>query len=480
MKKIVKNKNLLNTIICILLIIASVLIIALRSEILCSDALWHLKNGEWIVNNGLTNTLPYTIHDNLPFMAHEWLFDIVAYGIDTLLGYRGIVIISVMLYVLGFGIMTFYKKENRLEKAFLVFLFGFLGFSKILMFIPDTIGVVLIISSNFIWLSNLDIKKKTIANIVFTILIANLHGATLTAYITQLCLYVFVDGMYYIFKKEKADVKSHLILIGTALASGLINPYGIKTYAYSFYMLGADFANYMVDWQPYSFRGIGPIIVFVFCMVFMFAGNKNLKELRKEDVIRYGIICLWLMMTFKYQRCINLLCYSLVAFGGDWIAFGLKSVCKLFKKKWLSLSVLSVLVIALFTSFIDKHNYSTTSEYVGQTISKEAVDYLKADGKTVFNYLNLSGYLMYENVDVFIDGRTDPYMKSFNKTEDITHEHLKACYYPDCMKELTNKYGFTDIILENNTVISELYKQAGFKEVYSDEKVIIFANKYKK
>lgn len=475
-KKLNKLKIKSETIFAELLIVISVLIIAIRStSIICSDTLWHIKIGDWIINHGIPHTTPYTIHKDLPFMAHEWLFDVGISIFNSIGGYRGLVLISIVICIIGFSIMVFKGNNNVLPKALMVLLISFLGFTKDIYAIPDIIGVIIIISSNFLFLSRIEEKKKYIINAILVVLLVNVHGGSFSAYIAQIILYLFVDIIYLIILKQKVNIKYYSVLISSTFLVGCINPYGISLYGYAFKMLTSNISQYMADWQPYKFLGIGQIFIYIFCIIFIFAGNKELSKFNKEDVIKYGIIFLWTAMTFKYQRCINLLTYSLIAFGGDWVSFALIALTKKCKKYMKCLIPLNVVIVTLlFGIMLEKNNYNKVSEYTDRTIPRDVIEYLKND-KVVFNYTNLGGYLIYNDINTFIDGRTDPYMIQFNKKNDIVTEHLKACYYSDYMENLVRKYNINILIFNNNTTQSEMYDHnSNYRKVYSDKKIVLY------
>lgn len=69
-----------------------------------SDLFWHLANGRWILQHGLPT------HDVYSFSAtghvwvvHEWLADVLAYGLYGLGGYPGLSLAAAVLVAAGFG-----------------------------------------------------------------------------------------------------------------------------------------------------------------------------------------------------------------------------------------------------------------------------------------------------------------------------------------------------------------------------------------
>ena len=80
-KYIIDNKYILLTVGIIILLLSEI-----RNP--DPDTYWHIKNGEWIVKNGIPNVDPFSYsHGN--FISHEWLFDIISYIVFNYLGYIG-------------------------------------------------------------------------------------------------------------------------------------------------------------------------------------------------------------------------------------------------------------------------------------------------------------------------------------------------------------------------------------------------------
>ena len=71
-----------------------------------SDYFWHLKAGEYIVTQGALphgDVFSFT-HLGQPWVLHEWLFEVVLYGMFAWLGPLGVKLLSATLATTALGI----------------------------------------------------------------------------------------------------------------------------------------------------------------------------------------------------------------------------------------------------------------------------------------------------------------------------------------------------------------------------------------
>src|SRR5262245_39624486 len=85
--------------------------------ILDPDIWWHLRVGEWIVQNRtLPANDPFT-QEARPWVAYSWLYEVVVYVLHQALGLTGIVLFRIFLSLLV--VWALYALVCRLEQRFL-------------------------------------------------------------------------------------------------------------------------------------------------------------------------------------------------------------------------------------------------------------------------------------------------------------------------------------------------------------------------
>ena len=97
-----------------MIIIATMLIclLSLIMQLGDPDIYWHIKNGEWILNNGIPTKDPFSYWDT-GFISQEWLFDVFSYLIYVLFGYNGLVIVPNILFGIALYLCATSKKTSN-------------------------------------------------------------------------------------------------------------------------------------------------------------------------------------------------------------------------------------------------------------------------------------------------------------------------------------------------------------------------------
>lgn len=458
------------------------------------DTAWHIKVGEQILKNGIPYKDMFSIHNNLNFMAHEWLSSILFYFINILFGLKGFYLITGIAYLIIFNMCLKMNKE-KLWMSLLLFLLLISNFYKMAAALPDTLATISMIFGLFIWFSNYSYNKKIIFNILNVILIVNLHGGMLGAYMCQL----FVLGFLYIIVNEenrKNSIKKIITYVLSSIVAGLLNPYGIKIYTYSIKMLSSNATSMLADWTGYTFVKLETIIVFIILIVLIVINlidNLMKKTSSNKELSKIVIVIFWIMMTLYYQRCIGLLFITILLLESDNILNGIHILLKYLENKRIynksikeRIKKVFYIVIALFLSIIsiislktlpEKMNI-TVEEYINKDfISKDMINYLKKDSVILYNSFELGGYLIYEDIPVFIDGRTDPYLKEYSKNCTVFDEYWESCYNTSKMATLIKKYKFNTLILNKNNISTQVYLNNNDWQVIAETKYTILLKK---
>ena len=107
-------------------------------------------------------------------------------------------------------------------------------------------------------------------------------------------------------------------------------------------------------------------------------------------------------------------------------------------------------------------------------VSDSAISVLKNEKpKRLYNYYDYGGYLLYNNIDVFIDGRADLYSK-YNYKDYYNISVMSRDY-----NKLIKKYNFDYFIIPNNLGLNTyLNSNDNYVRIYHDKNSNIY--KYKK
>ena len=458
-----KKINIFSTFICLICIAGIIAFIYPLSEIIQGDTLWHAKNGEWIIANRKIPTCDYfSYHEDLSFMAHEWLFDLIIYFVSNG-GTVAVYLFAIIFTFLTYSYVVFRAKSNkqRLFNAIFLLLLTMSGFFKGIMAIPDTIGAVILVAmGNNLLEKERCFKAKLIINTVLSIVLVNFHGGMMSAAIIQCLFLIGVPCIERFFRKEKSDFKDTLLILSSFVGS-LVNPYCIGIYKYGL-MVGTEASKYISDWVPFSFTSMLQVFLISLSIVFAIYGS-YIRHKKFYIDIRIWAVFLYIVILCMYKRAVNLFIYALFLFAGEFILLGLTEFSKKFKYETVRsflvtlVSLLCIISSVLVFGNIKKYPIPNQSikEYLNDNfVSEKAQEYIK--NKRIFNILDNGGHLIYLDIPVFIDGRVDPYVPEYGNP-DIFMEGYKALYSDERMLKLSYKYGFTILVLDANSTSTQIF-----------------------
>ena len=106
------KKQILYTITIIMFL---VFVIALSPKAMQNDTFWSIKVGEKILKEGFIRIDDFSIHENLNYVAHHYLTDIVIYIIHSIGGFLGLYIFEITLALIMAGLL--FVLNNQVTKS---------------------------------------------------------------------------------------------------------------------------------------------------------------------------------------------------------------------------------------------------------------------------------------------------------------------------------------------------------------------------
>lgn len=464
--KTIKNKDTLCFLVVgIITIIAICLRIINKSDFIQSDTAWHIKNGEFIIKNGIFPRFDvFSIHDNLKFISHEWLSDVTMYFLQKEKSLMLLEIITSLIFISGY-IIAGINSNNVILSALIFLIFTLSNLYKQTMAIPDTFAVVILLIMIINQIKSKKAHTKIIRHLILTILLSNCHGGFLTVSIIQTALISLAE----IFNNKKSInskiIITEIVMITGSAIAGCINPYGPGIYKYII-MVDNEIAPYMSDWISFYFDNVFQIAFFFALIILTVVGFVKKKN---KDWREAAIFVFYTLMLFRYRRCINQWIMVAMLIVPSYISF--KNV--IFKKIITYIAACFGIVISIMEMAYVKFDNVSMTGYIRQNyFTEEAMNIIK--GHNIFNTLECSGFLIYADVPVYIDGRIDPYSQKYNNEKDILNEYISALYIPETMDYVLNQYNIDTLILNNNTPSAQIYKyQSKWTTLYSNENIII-------
>ncbi len=460
------------------LIIVSIIIIlmicaAFTSRSFQNDTFYTIKVGESIVKNGIDMKDHFSIH-KLAYTYPHWLYDVITYKLYQLGGLEGLYQCTILIFMI-IGIIFYLMNIKKNKSYFVSLLFSILAMIMLARFVTARAQLItyLLFLIEIIFIENLlqDGKKWNLIGLfLISILIANLHAAVWPFYFILMLPYLFEYLITKIVSKIKnkpklgifekkidlvqnKNIKYLGFIFLISLLLGLLTPIGDVPYTYFIKILQGNTMQYINEHKPLvlieNFFVIGYLFILLIPLIF------TKVKIRLSDLI---MILGLLFMSFLSVRHIALL----AVVGMFYLCRLISNIGLINSKKTLDFelpwySVFIVLVTIIITSGI-VYNINRKEEFIDtNTYPVTMVDYMKKnlDMKKVklYNEYDFGSYLIYQDIKVFVDSRSDLYTKPFNHQTDIFNESMKIT---EKYGRVFQKYGITHILIYKDTDLNQI------------------------
>jgi len=445
----------------LLLYLLSIIFVLNLTKISDPDFFWHLKTGEKVLSEGFQRADSFSwSFTQKKWHNHEWLSQVIFHALYSRFGPSSVILLKAVFVTgaLFFVFLTVFKKTSSFEISVLITAASGCISSITYSARPQIFSFLLL--AVLIYLLFCKDKKLWLIPLIFLLWI-NLHG-----------LFIIGLGVLFIFAVEetikirKFGAFAKILVI--SLLASLFNPHGVRGLLHPLgYLAGSTHVHlsYIMEWlspdfhEPYG-RGL---FVFIAISVFSFAFSKEKLSLRNAF-----LFLLFLFLSLYSVRNVTL--FLIVV--SPVVAVHLKQLLPEISKKsapvfrnsgllnafnyFLAAAALLLIFITFKTNFSD--GFMDSADYP----VKAAKTLKKISHKKILNPYRWGGYLIFNGIPVFIDGRADFYPGEF-----LEEFFLSTMLEKDPGKFL-KKYGFDLIVWEKNTPLSFYLGSSGkWKRVYS-------------
>lgn len=439
-----------------------------------SDYFWHIKAGEYMFNTGqvLTKDVFSWFMSGKYWMSHEWAFDCLIYGLKYLFGNAHLFIYTFICIVSLLLILFFSNKKNYLKNIIftLIWVVCFLIFCVFIQARPHLLSfsfVALTIWFLYDLFKNENSKKIYFLPIV-TFFWANFHGGSSNlSYL--LCLVFIVIGLFQ-FKFSKVEAtrvskKQILKYLSVALVCALvicINPHGVKMLIYPYSnIMDTVMVNFISEWQPTVLSNSSHYPYFLLLIFIVFVMLISKEKIKFIDLALLGI------SVFLGLKSIRFWGYTYIIMS--YVIFNYVPERKIDKGTTRILFMLGSIFLAMFLC-----NYEMLkTEFKSATISQEMIDTIKKESpERLYNMYDYGGELVYNDIEVFVDGRADLYSK-YNLSDYSDISILQGDYV-----NLINKYNFDYFLVTKKYPINTyLHYNEDYEVVFAEDEMILYKKK---
>jgi len=444
------------------------------------DTYWHIATGRWILENGsIPATDPFS-HSmrGAPWQSHDRVSDVILAISYQAGGWHGVVTLSVFSVSLALLILAW--TLSRHLRAFYVAVFTVFAFTMMLGHLlarPHILVLPIIV----IWVTLIveareNNKRPPLWAALLIVLWANMHGSFL---IGALIAGVLAAEAFFAAATNSERKKVFYewgLFLSLVFLSTLLTPYGFRGYSYTVEVLNSKIAlNAITEWQPPDFGEINPIGVWIFFML----GAVLFRGLR-ISIFRIILILILLQLTLTHMRSaelLGLIVPILVAhsISTQWSDAPSKRSASSARSTAIMIILSGMVVVGALLNLWSRD--VAPASKISPDGALKAARQAGVSGNVINDY-NFGGFLIFNHIPVFIDGRTpiygDPFIKRFikasigNKTQS---EFLK----------ILDDYNINWSVAEPEGALAEnLLNISGWKEIYRDEIAIVHINTTKK
>lgn len=473
----------------------------IRNTVRDPDLFWHIKTGEYILTNKIipkTDVFSWWGEGkDLVWVAHEWLADIILYLSYKTINWTGLVLGNTILFFILLALCTYYvdlrlKKYNTeltKEQRGIVLIFSVLF--SFLTSIPFTAVRPQIVSFIFLLLVAILLEReKYIWSLPIILFGINFHGGFWPLYMIVLSYYALTKKRYW------------LILMAPLFS--FITPNTYYTFLYPFYgLMDTTMSANISEWQPVTLfvKGGNIVLSLIFLFVILIPkkkiwgwdlfflvviGIQSVRSLR--FMLLYFILFLPIFFTYiDYQKIFsffeNIGNYGWIKRYESWKEekLGVKEISQeQFETRFIS--VVNVFLAAALLMMPIMFHYSVEDFNNQDIISgqpEEALAWIAENpeyGERILNEYAMGGYLLFNDIPSFVDGRSDPFIETFNPEKDILEEYFQTFYkLQKSPKVFLNKYNINNILWVKGTPFGRymLDSPDSFKIVYEDDTYIL-------
>lgn len=374
-----------------------------------NDYYWHVKIGEYIFNN---KAIPYTDIfswygklNHLHWISHEWLSEVIIFLFTKFFHYGAF--IFTLSTIISIGIFIFYKnRELFYKQPFYAILWSLIGCIILLQKIlprPHLISYLLFTITIYIAYDLYKNKnsKKIYISFIIAILWGNCHGGSsnLSYFIYSvffiLSLFDLRKGKITNEKKDFIQSKKYFIAIILSIIGICINPHGLKMLIYPYQnMTYTKMINCIIEWQSLKIFSIDGIFYVSFILYVLISLIKSKKNIYLIDLI------LFLFFTILGIKSVKFMPYLYIV-----VSYFIFNYIKPLKRE------INVNIILVFLVFMNIFLFKNIKLKDTNIIPNKIINYL-SDNQSLklYNSYSTGGYLIYKNIEPFIDGRADLYI----------------------------------------------------------------------
>jgi hypothetical protein len=472
---------------------AGFLAMLLQATLFDPDYYWHIETGRWIVVHG---TLPSTdlfsfTHPDQPWVLHEWLFEVMLYGVFAAFGSFGVKFFSALMGTCV-AVLLYLTIKLVLKRPMAAAWLACLAYVGLVLSPRPQLATYVFVGAYFFILVSLKYARSARLLPLLPIIMivwVNAHGGYVIGIVLLITfciaewLNAYVMGEY---GKTARDLRRLTLMTLLTILASLCNPYFISHWVYPFALMGMQANAFISEWQSPNFHKLSGrlflLVVAIFCLL-------QIYRARKPDITELVVPGLFIVAGFTSIRHFVLALMAMSIFAAPALRDGIQFPGRLpapvarLAAAWraratnskqigraegpINLAIAAMLTLAMAAYYPTAR--AREMERINASLPVGAVQFILDKGITgrMFNNYGFGGYLihrLYPQQRVFIDGRSDMYGDAF------VAEYITISEGQPRWAELFDKYQIDFVVSTPTAPIRQLLLTRGdFRLVFQDE-----------
>jgi hypothetical protein len=476
-----KMLNILKTRTTLTFILAIGLFAMAARPVTDPDVWWHLRTGQLTLQtHHIFHTDPYSFtRAGQEWINHEWLSEILMFGIYRVFSYGGLIILFAALTAAAFFIV-FLRCQGRPYLAALLTAWGAAASASSWGARPQMLSLLL--ASVFLLLLERSVLRPRLLWWLppLTILWANLHAGYALG-IGLIAIFLAGTILDALFGSENwrsvsTRIQQLALVLVVSIAVVPLNPNGIGMYAYPWQTLSSRAMQlYIQEWSSPNFHK-SLYLPFLLLILAVIAGIAfSPKRLRPLDLL---LLAVPLYASLRSVRHIPIFVLIVVPILSRLIYATLQqrassSIREKTTAVKFALNCILILSMLLFMIWRVGFLVRRQPQLEAASFPTGAVAFLAANHPPapLFNHYNWGGYLiwkLYPQYRVYVDGRADVYGDGFlNRLADMY-------YIRNQWKEAFQSIHACTLMLPPDApLVVALRERADWKSIYADKQAVI-------
>ena len=445
------------------------------------DVWWHLKTGQYIAEHmSVPHTDPFSYtRAGRPWIAHEWLTELLLYQIQRVAGWGGLIVIFAGVLCAAFFLL-YLRCGSAPYVAGLATLLAAWATAPVWGVRPQVISLLL----TSLWLLILERSENNSKLLWWTLplilLWVNLHAGFALG-LGVVALFLAAEWMERAFGWSSPESKRHLKTAALILICDLLlvplNPSGVRMFWYPIETLrSAAMQNYIAEWASPNFHRAEywPFLIVVLGTFAALSWSNH--KVRPRDLLLlvvslYAGLCSIRMIPLFVLIAIPLIAKRL----GDWPLRNSNTR----HRQGGARTVLNGVIVLAMTTFTGIH-IAQVIQRQQQAESRDfpvrAVAFLASHGihGRIFNHYDWGGYLiwkLYPSVPVFIDGRADLYEKQ------LLDQFADTYQFRDDWRQTLQRWSVGTILVPMDSALATgLRRDPGWTVAYEDTQAVVLTH----